>query len=200
MAVVGYGAAAHWAMATGQVLPALALMLLLAVTGGLSALRHHAPWQASGWFAAAAALVWLGTAQRGLDAIYLPPIMINALLFWGFARSLGPGRTPQITVFARLMDGELDEATTRYTRRATLWWSGFLGFLVIETVLLALWAPREVWSVFAHLINYLLLGLFFFIEYQLRRRCLPDHRATGFLGFVKSLARVDVRAAMRRAP
>lgn len=197
-AVVGYGMAAHFAMSTGRILPALTLMMLLLTSSAVTAFRRGAPKLGTAWLVGTAALVGLALTQQGIQAIYLPPIMINSLLFWGFARTLAPGQTPLITVFAKLIDGDLDEAASRYTRRATFWWSGFLAFLVVETVLLALWAPREVWSAFAHFINYGLLGIFFYLEYRLRRHCLPHYNAGGFLGFVKSLARVDVRATMRQ--
>jgi LPXTG-motif cell wall-anchored protein len=196
--VVTYGAAVQWAAATGTTSPALLLLAGFTLAGALGAWRRRNRTTALLFLAIAAALGWVASRNLGWEALYVPPLAINVMILWAFARSLAPGRTPLITLFASLVDGELDDATTRYTRRATRWWVVFLALMLAANVALALWAPHEVWSFVAHFINYLLLGAFFVVEFLLRRHFLPARARGGFIAFVRNLARIDVRAVLRK--
>jgi uncharacterized membrane protein len=196
--VVTYGVAVQWAAATGTTRPALLLLAGFLLAGAWGAWHHRSRATALLFLTIAAALTWVASHNLGWEALYVPPLAINVMILWAFARSLAPGRTPLITLFASLVDGELDDATLRYTRRATRWWVIFLALMLVANVTLALWAPHEVWSFVAHFLNYLLLGGFFLLEFLLRRHFLPARASGGFIAFVRSLARIDVRAVLRK--
>jgi len=101
--------------------------------------------------------------------VFLPPILIPLGLFYLFHLSLDGQKTPLITRYAELIDGNLDTQRRVYTRKLTEIWRGLFLFLVIESIALALLAPFEVWSWFTHLINYLLIFMLFAGEFFYRR-------------------------------
>ena len=72
-------------------------------------------------------------------------------------------------------------------------WTLFFILLAFESLLLALFAPLEIWSLFANLLNYLLAGLLFTGEYFFRVQHLDDLEHPSFSRFVRNLSRVDPR-------
>lgn len=151
----------------------------------------------SGW-----GLVVLGVGLLACQAYYrsaaqmvlfLPPILINVLLGFLFARTLSAGSTPLISAFARRVHGhELDEVTQRYTRSVTWLWVAVFALLALACLLLALLAPLEIWSLFTNFINYILVLVVFFIEYQVRIRRLSHLEHPGFVGFMRLLGKIDL--------
>lgn len=127
--------------------------------------------------------------------LFLPPILINLLLGFLFARTLAAGSTPLISAFARIAHGhELDEVTQRYTRAVTQLWVGVFALLALISFLLALFAPLDLWSLFTNFINYILVLAVFFIEYQVRIRHLSHLDHPGFIGFMRLLGKIDLRS------
>ena len=96
--------------------------------------------------------------------LYLPPILIAGGLLFLFGRTLMPGEEDLISAFAKRVEGESDEAVLNYTRRLTWVWTLFFAAMLIESIVLALFAPIETWSLFTNLINYLLIAGLFLLE------------------------------------
>ncbi len=127
--------------------------------------------------------------------LFLPPILINLLLCSLFARTLGADATPLISTFARAVHGhELDEVAQHYTRAVTQLWVGLFMLLALVSLLLALFAPLEIWSLFTNLISYILVLLLFIVEYQVRIRHLSHLKHPGFIGFMRLLGTIDLRS------
>jgi uncharacterized membrane protein len=116
------------------------------------------------------ALLWWG-AQHGWAHVlmYLPPIFIPLSVLWLFARSLRAGEVPIVTRVASQIRGPLPDELTRYTRQVTQFWVGFLLLMAGGSVLLALFASRELWSTMTNLVQYLLMAAVFLFEYLYRR-------------------------------
>ena len=112
--------------------------------------------------------------QNSAIALFLPPVLISATLLWLFARTLRSGREALITRFARTVFKEQDPQVLRYTRRVTQLWSLFFIAMLMETILLALFAPLEIWSLFANILNYLFIALLFLLEFGYRRLHFPQ--------------------------
>lgn len=113
--------------------------------------------------------------------LFFPPVIINMLGCIMFALSLRQGREPVISRIARLERGELPAELGSYTRRLTWIWTVFFALMTLLSVLLAVAAPLVVWSWFANLINYLLVGILFFGEFVYRRiRYRNYHHASPF--------------------
>ena len=132
-----------------------------------------------------------------VDLMYLPPVLINIALLILFGRTLLPGTTPLVAKVAALWRGTLDEAVARYTRRVTIAWTVFFAIMAFESIALALFAPLHVWSLFTNFVNYVLVLLFFVIEYQLRIVCLPNHEHLSFRAFCRLVATTDLRNLAR---
>jgi hypothetical protein len=69
----------------------------------------------------------------------------------------------------------------------------FFAVLALESLLLALFAPLHLWSIFSNFFNYLFLLLFFIVEYRIRVYLFPEVEHPGFFGFVRDLLQLDRR-------
>ena len=134
---------------------------------------------AAGWLSGvAAALVaaaslaltlWIASRIPGL-LLYAPPVAINLAFCALFARTLRRDREPLVTRFARIeRGGQLAPDLERYTRNLTRAWTGFFVLMAAISATLAVTGPIAAWSLFSNLLNYLLVVLFFLLEYVYRR-------------------------------
>lgn len=199
---------AHAAAASGsQRLAALAVACLMAVV--CWSLRAR-PWVfALAILACVATLAALLFAGRADLLLLFPPVLITVAVGLVFARSLAPGRTPLVERVVRALDPEAleDPQVPGYARHVTLLWAVFLFSLGFVNAVLALIAvpggllhalgvvpPFQVsqtqWSLFANVINYLLIGAGFLAEYAYRRLRFPqrEHRDLG--DFLRRIARL----------
>ena len=151
---------------------------LAMVTAGvlLSYARHRFPaWgvAAAALAAGALALLDLGTAARIAGSW---PILVYLAIAWVFGSTLRPGRMPLVERFARLIDhgDAMPAALVAYTRRLTWVWTVFPLALAATSLVLALFASREVWSLFTNVLSYLGLAALFLAEYPYRRWRYPD--------------------------
>lgn len=194
--IIAYPFLAHASVFTHNALPALCL--LSALFGG-SGIAMTLQGNRSGWLLLLiTCALLLGSLFLDKDAqrlLYLPPVLIPLLLGVVFAHSLWSGNTPLITSFARFSRAEpLDSATLSYTRKITLMWSGVFFVLAVESVLLAAYASYPLWSLFTNFLNYLVILLTFALEYGVRVRRLSHLQHPGFIGFLLSLRKFDIRA------
>lgn len=195
------------------VLAAIALLPFLARSGVL--MRFVA-------IVAVATLLLVGGKHFGYLVLYAPPVVLTAVAAWTFGRTLAPGRTPLIEHLVQLLhppEERLDPAIAPYARRLTLCWAVLLGTLAVVSLVLALcaepqgillslglepWYPvrREIWSLFANLLNYALIVAFFVLEYVWRRHRFPQQPYRNFLDFLRRAAAVGprlIREARERA-
>lgn len=184
---------------------ALADIVVLLLLGPLLRLR---PWAWATLALAGAALAALARTPYALTPLLLVPPAFVALVSFGFARTLAPGRVPLITAMAATLEGSapegFDPALRGYTRRLTLLWALLLGALALfNLALAALAVPRGLlaaagwpspwpideaqWALLAHGGNYGLVGGFMILEFQVRKRRFP-HRYRSFLAFLRQLA------------
>jgi uncharacterized membrane protein len=100
------------------------------------------------------------------------------LLGFGFARSLGAGRTAICTRLADRLHGPLTPREVRYTRQVTAAWAGFFAAMTVAVLALYVSAPLRVWSLFVNFVALPLIVLMFMAEYAARRYLIPqtDHR------------------------
>jgi len=146
--------------------------------------------------------VWPFAAGIGLCAplfylrpdtmIYFSPIGIGLMLASLFLATLAPGREPLITRFARLERGVLPDDLRIYTRRLTWAWAAFFCLLVLESALLALFAPVETFLLFTNTVNYFFVGAFFIAEYIYRRIRYRHHSHPSILHLIATIARSGV--------
>ena len=126
------------------------------------------------------------------------PLIVNGVLLWIFASTLVSGKTPLITRFASLMREDMPPAVLVYTRRATIAWSGYFLTMFIISLLLAIYAPIELWSFFSNVLSYVFLALMFLAEFTVRRILVHEHMDYSFIEFIQRLRNVDFSSVFRQ--
>lgn len=129
--------------------------------------------------------------------LYAAPSLITLALAMLFGRSLRRGATPIITRIADAIRGPLPEEVARYTRAVTGLWLGLFLAIALLNALLAILAPAVIWSWFANVGSYLLIGGVFVAEWLLRQRLLRGHESLGWWQYLGGLARIDYRQLFR---
>ena len=122
--------------------------------------------------------------------VYLPPILILLSLFLLFSQSLFSGQTPLITRYAMLLGDKLEDKHLRYNRSLTIIWSMFFLLMAITSILFAVFFSRDTWSLFTHIISYLLIASFFIIEFAYRKHHFAGEVEGGFFQFMKKIIKI----------
>jgi uncharacterized membrane protein len=177
---LAYPAVAHFGT------PATAIALLATLAAYIIAslcLRHPLRWLVPP--AAGVAMLWASPTVEWL--LFIPPVLINAMLAWLFGRTLVRGRVPLIARFAMMEQGTLSAELAGYTR--TLTWAWTLLFLAaaLFSLALALSGHRDAWSLFTNFINYLLVAALFLGEFAYRRLRFPNYRHHSLLQLLRNV-------------
>jgi uncharacterized membrane protein len=192
---------------------AIASLVLLAAIVLLPALARGS---LIAWTSAALvtiALIWATGRDIAWLPLYAPPVVISFGMAWTFGQSLQAGQVPLIERIVRLLhapDEQLDADIPSYARRLTLLWTSL--FVLLGTVNLALalcaapngvllWldvqppftVPRQIWSLFANLLNYLILVAFFVVEYIYRRYRFPQQPYANLFDFIRRASAIGPR-------
>jgi uncharacterized membrane protein len=166
---IAYPAVAHF----GTLATALALLATLAayIVASLC-FRHPLRWLVP----PAAGVAVFGASPPVAWLLFVPPIVINAMLAWLFGRTLVHGRVPLIARFAQIEQGTLSAELAIYTRTLTWLWTLLFIAAALLSSALAMSGHRDAWSLFTNFINYLLVGALFLGEFAYRRRRFPNYR------------------------
>lgn len=166
---VAYPAVTHF----GRPATAVALLATLAayIVASLC-LRHPLRWLVPP--AAGVAVFWASPPAEWL--LFVPPILINALLAWLFGRTLVHGRVPLIARFAVMEQGTLSAELAAYTRMLTWLWTLLFISAALLSLALAMSGHRDAWSLFTNFINYLLVAALFLGEFAYRRLRFRNYR------------------------
>jgi uncharacterized membrane protein len=166
---LAYPLLAHVAtLLRSEALAAVALAVFVAVPL-VPVLRRGKP---LAWLFLLLVVAALYLCARGGWARYLmfaPPVLIPLSVLWLFANSLRAGSMPVVTRVATSIRGPLPAELTRYTRLVTELWVGLLIVMALGSLLLALFASIELWSLMTNVVLYLLMAAVFVIEYGYRR-------------------------------
>jgi uncharacterized membrane protein len=166
---IAYPAVAHFGT------PATALALLATLAAYIVAslcFRHPLRWLVP----PAAGVAVFGASPPVAWLLFVPPIVINAMLAWLFGRTLVHGRVPLIARFAQIEQGTLSSELATYTRTLTWLWTLLFIAAALLSSALAMSGHRDAWSLFTNFINYLLVGALFLGEFAYRRRRFPNYR------------------------
>ena len=136
------------------------------------------------------AFLWQGR----LFIIYAPPIIIPMIFGAVFVVSLLPNNIPLVTDIGERSRGPLSASMRRYTHGVTWLWSILFAVLVLEAILLAVFASAELWSLMTNIVNYLIIGFIFVSEYLIRRLRYPSHNHPDFIDYIKIVVAHSPRA------
>lgn len=208
---LAYPLLAHLAARTGRAdltLACAGILALLTLAPGLAARRK---WALAAAPVAALVLWLLARVDAALLPLFLPPVLINAFLAWAFGHTLVRGRVPLLERVVRLVhETEPEPRAIAYAGRLTAVWTAlFVVLTLVNTVLALVVAPsgvlltlgieppftvaRTTWSIWANLLNYVVVGLLFAGEYVLRSRLFPRVPYRNFADFVRRLVAVGPR-------
>jgi len=191
-----YPLALHFGISAGSATLGILILCLLFLLGGMDLIIKS---DRSGWLLFLLGLLLL-TCQVSYPAaaemmLFLPPIAINLLLSFIFARTLRKGSMPLISTFAQIAHGhKLDAIALHYTRTLTQVWLGMFVSFALLSLLLAIFAPLEIWSLFTNFIFYILMVLLFLIEYQVRIRHLSHLKHHGFVGSMRLIKKLNLHS------
>lgn len=173
LALAAYPLVVHAALtstARWATVAAVLISVQVVVLGGFVVARSRAKYK---WPVAVIALLILGaswqSAHQSLMAVSgVPHAIINGGLLAFFGGSLFVGRDAIVTMLARKIRGPLPDELVVYTRRVTWAWSIFFAGQLLGSLVLFLYAPVEVWSLFVNVLNAPLIALMFALEYGYR--------------------------------
>jgi len=194
-----YPIALHFSIYWGYIdLVVIYLALLLSIPFLSKALRGSSPGL---WPLASLALaIALVISSKGNEQYFvkLVPLSVNGIFLWLFASTLVKGRTPLVTRFARLIRNDMPPAVVIYTRRATIAWAIYFLLMLVISMLLAIYAPIELWSFFSNILSYVFLLLMFLAEFAARRMLVSEYMDYSFAEYIQRLRNVDFRSVFKQ--
>lgn len=103
-------------------------------------------------------------------ALYLPSLMVNSGLMLLFGLTLQRDSMPLIERIMRMEypHNALPPALVRYARNLTRVWVGYFGAVAVTSLVMAVYAPMELWSLFANVLSYMFAILMFLAQYLYR--------------------------------
>lgn len=175
------------ALLRSQPLAAMAMAVFIAIPLE-PALRRGS---LSAWLTVAACIGGLLLAAlkgHAIALMYLPPVLIPLSVLTVFAFSLRTGGTPVVSQIATQIRGApLPVELQVYSRQVTWYWVIFLACLATGDLLLALFASLTLWSTVTNVVQYVLIGAMFIIEYVYRRWRFRHLQHESILRFVVGL-------------
>jgi uncharacterized membrane protein len=208
-----YPLVAHLAVARDSGHLAIASVLLLAAIVLLPGLARGKLAAYAGAALVAIAVIWAAGRDIAWLPLYAPPVVISLGMAWTFGQTLKAGEVPLIERIVRLMHAQneqIDQDIPPYARRLTILWTALFVTLGLVNLALALFATpngvllwlgveppiavsRHVWSLFANLLNYVILAAFFVIEYIYRRYRFPQQPYANMLDFIRRASAIGPR-------
>jgi uncharacterized membrane protein len=163
----------HLAMATQRGMSMAGVLVVVEAVAVAWIALSFVPTRTLRWTGCAAVLVgtaaiWWFAADGMAASSAIPHAIAYLSVLAIFASSLMPGRKPIVTVFAERSRGVLPPSLLVYTRRVTVAWCLFCVAQLLGSLLLLLFAPAEIWSMFVNVFNFPLLIAMFCGEFAWR--------------------------------
>jgi uncharacterized membrane protein/3-hydroxymyristoyl/3-hydroxydecanoyl-(acyl carrier protein) dehydratase len=217
---VSYPALAHATSLLESAALALASVVVLAAAVLFQPLIDRRRWA---WIAmplVGVAIVGLWRLDAAALVLFLPPVLLNIFLAWLFGHTLRRGSVPLIERIVRLMQPPgipPGRAVVRYAGNLTrIWTLLFVSLGAVNGVLAACVVPgglldsaglrpplavgRGTWSLFANVLNYLIVAVFFLLEFWYRMRRFPDRPYRNLREFLSRAAHAAPALAATWAP
>jgi uncharacterized membrane protein len=198
----------HVALTTGRGATVAAVLsgLDIAVMGTILTLRStdKRRWWTAGTMVTGLSMlaIWGHASQQSFLATSGIPhavIYLGLLIFFG--PTLMPGREALITsVAAKVYGRSLPDEIAIYTRGVTAAWCVFFALQLTASLLLFVYAPLPVWSLFVNVLNFPLLALMFACEYLYRRWRLPERPPSNLSDMIRAFMQSAASGVSRPDP
>jgi uncharacterized membrane protein len=139
--------------------------------------------------------LWRFTDTGPVVVSAVPHAMAYAALLAFFLASLAPGRESVATRLARRSRGHLPPEIERYSRRVTWFWCWFFVAQLAGSLLLLVFAPLNLWSVFVNFCNFPLLLVALSGEYVYRQWRYPAQPPERLIDMVRLYRRLRIAQA-----
>ena len=184
--------ATHLAVTTGRGVLAAAMLAMVQAGAAAVALPGLLGKERSRWapLLVVAALAWGVGRLLGhglLAAAGLSHLAVFGGLLILFGATLLPGRTPLVTRLAGRLDPGFHPGMAGYTRAVTFAWCLFFAGQLLASLLLLLFAPAAVWSLFVNVLDVAFVALMFLGEYGVRRLRFRGHRHVPLPALVRAV-------------
>lgn len=170
--------------------------------------RRRSAWLALPLLGLAFATLW--KLDSAALVLFLPPVLLNAYLAWLFGHTLARGSVPLIERLVRLLQPPgvpPESGVFEYARLLTKLWTALFVVLAFTNLVLAAYARPdglletmgihttgsvrlETWSLFANVLNYLIVAAVFLLEFSYRRRRFPGRPYRSLPDFLRRAAAV----------
>ncbi len=140
----------------------------------------------------ASSIHWLGLPARSAGMALggiCHAVAYAGLLLW-FAASLGFGREPVVTGFARQIRRTMPPDVVGYTRRVTAAWCVFFAGQLLASSALLIAAPAAVWSAFVSVWNLPLIVAMALAEFACRAVRFRRHQRTGVVATLAAMRHI----------
>lgn len=188
--IVAYPLIAFISLSLNQPLFVISYLLLIFFIVGIDKCLNKHWFTATALFSIIASILYFIQQAYIQYLLFLPPILILFSLFILFSQSLTAGKTPLISLYAKLLGDKLEERHLRYNRSLTILWSVFFFVMTTSSILLALFSSIGNWSLFTHVISYLLIGIFFIVEFMYRKHHFAGEIEGGFFQFISKIIKI----------
>ena len=185
-----YPLIAFVSLSSEQPLYIISYLLLIIFVVSLDKCQHQQWGSATVLFFIIASIFYFMQQTNIQYLLFLPPLLIIFSLFVVFSQSLTEGKTPLISLYAKLLGDRLEERHLRYNRKLTIAWSVFFFTMGTSSILLALFGTFDNWSLFTHVISYLLVAVFFVIEFFYRKHHFAGEVEGGFFQFIIKIIKI----------
>jgi uncharacterized membrane protein len=136
-------------------------------------------------------LLWKASGASPSALYPVPYVSVYLLLLWYFGRTLRAGRQPLVTRIATHVHGELPAELMAYTRQVTVAWCVFFVAMAATSILLFVFQPLAVWSVFNNLLNLPLVFAMYLGEYAWRLHRYPNFSHASIATVVRAVRNFD---------
>ena len=108
-----------------------------------------------------------------------------------FLSTLFGDSVPIITRLAVLIKPDSTDKVRWYTRWVTWAWALFFLIMATLSLLFAIYASIQTWSIFTNILTPILIGTMFVVEYGARKIIMKEQVDRSFVQFLRDLKQVD---------
>lgn len=136
----------------------------------------------------------ISLSARSVQALFLPPILINLGLLSVFGASLRTGAVPLVERLLRIAyAGALPPGLAALARRLTWLWVVFFAGMALLSVALAHWATLAVWSLFVNVLYYFFVAAMLILQHLYRHLRFRQYGTVSLWQLSRQLIRISPR-------
>lgn len=136
---------------------------------------------------------------QSVHVLFLPPVLINLGMLVVFGATLRAGKVPLVERLLRIAYSQalplkgLPPGLAQSARRMTWAWVMFFVCMALLSLILARWAPLEIWSLFVNVLYYFFILALLTFQHVYRHFRFRRYGSVSLRRLVYDLARISPR-------